>query len=76
MQNTECSFNKQQRKAVAKQKPRFTFHRIKNVSRTNGRNVKQPKAQKTNKKLPKGQTSSPTDGTNFEEVLTEQNAAA
>ena len=27
----------------------FTFHRIKNVSQANGRNVKQPKAQKTTK---------------------------
>ena len=69
MENTECSINKQQWKV--KQKPRFTFNRIKKGSRTNRRNVKQPKSQKTNKKLPKGQTSSPTDGTNFEEVLIE-----
>ena len=32
---------------------RFTFHGIRNVSRTNGRNVKQPKAQKTDKKVAK-----------------------
>ena len=44
---------KSNEEAVAKQKPRFTFHKIKNVSRTSGKNVKQPKAQKANKKLPK-----------------------
>ena len=33
---------------------------------TNGRTVKQAKARKTNKRWPKAQTSSPTDGNNFE----------
>ena len=50
------------------------FHRIKSVSRTNIRNVKQPEAQKSNKKVAKlkGQASLPTDGTNFEEVFIEK----
>ena len=38
-------------KDIAKQKPRFTFHRIKSVSRTSVRNIKQTKAQKTNKRV-------------------------
>ena len=41
-------------KGIGKQKPRFKFHRIKNVSRTSGRNVKQPKALKTNKRVKQG----------------------
>ena len=52
LQNTEWGVNKQQWKAVAKQKPCFPFYQ--NVSWTNGRNVKQAKAHKTNKKVPKG----------------------
>ena len=38
---SEVSMNSNERQS---QKQRFTFSRIKNVSRTNGRNVKQPKA--------------------------------
>lgn len=52
--------------AVAKQKPAFTFSTIQNISQTNGRNVKQPKAQKINKKIAK---SSPMTETNSEQVL-------
>ena len=46
-----CKILQTAMKGIAKQKPRFTFHRIKNVSRTSWRNVKQPKAQKTNKRV-------------------------
>ena len=35
-------------------KSSFTFRRIKIVSRTNGRNIKQPKAQKNSKNVSKG----------------------
>ena len=50
----------------------FTFHRIKNVSRTNGRNLNNRRHKKLTKKLSKGQTTSPKDETNFEKVLIEK----
>ena len=37
--------------AIAKQKPRFTFHIIKIVAQTNGRDAKQSTARKTNKRV-------------------------
>ena len=47
-QNTEWGINEQQWEKFPKQKAHFKFHGIKNILRTNGRNVKQPKPQKTN----------------------------
>ena len=75
MRNTAKHWVRYQKTAMKgsrKKTMRFTFHRIKNVSRTNGRNLNNRRHKKLTKKLPKGQTTSPKDENNFEKVLIEK----
>ena len=59
-------------KSSRKKIPRFTFHGIETSHKQIEEMLNNRRHKKRTKKLSKGQTTSPKDGTNFENVLVEK----